>query len=295
MLKNRAPYDAEVDAEVAKEYQRIQDQKRRVRPDHGSEIEAIRTRVTDLEGTVTRVGENVAASHKRIEEMMLLILHIQGQKNPTSIGDTTEPSVSAKMAHNAALTATTEELTQLAPKQAPTPALSAKAGTDMRLPSVVHVPTDSVEDAECDANADVVGVQIIPETIIASIIDDILQPSKKPTEPPAIEEHVELTNEEMPVQAMVDVEEGHPEISGNADVPEEIQSLEQVTMSKTHEYHAHKKPFHCRKKELTFLFSVGMMVVVLVAVSTCAPGWTSSLTEWYHCIAQLMPFETMCY
>jgi hypothetical protein len=45
MLKNRAPYDAEVDAEVAKEYQRIQDEKRKVRPDHGAEIEAIRTRM----------------------------------------------------------------------------------------------------------------------------------------------------------------------------------------------------------------------------------------------------------
>ena len=165
----------------------------------------------------------------------------------------------------------------------------------MRLASVVHVLTDSVEDAACDANTDVVGVQIIPETIIATIIEDILQPSQKPTEPPAIEEHVELMNKEMPVQAMVDVEEGHPEISGNADVPEEIQSLEQVTMSKTHEYQAHKKPSHCRTKELTFLFSMGMMLVMSIAVSTCALRWTSGLTDWYHCSAQLMPFETMCY
>lgn len=43
MLKNRAPYDAEVDAEVAKEYQRIQEEKRRARPDHGSEMESMRT------------------------------------------------------------------------------------------------------------------------------------------------------------------------------------------------------------------------------------------------------------
>jgi hypothetical protein len=171
-----------------------------------------------------------------MEEMMRLILHNQGHKNPTSIGDMTEPSSSAKMLHNAALTATTEEPTQLAPKQAPTPALSAMGGTDMRLASVVHVPADSEEDVACDANTDVVGVLIIPETVIATIIEDILQPSKKPTEAPAIEEHVELRNKELPVQAMVDVEERHPEISGNADVLEEIQSLEQVTMSKTHEY-----------------------------------------------------------
>ena len=74
MLKNKAPYDAEVDAEVAKEYQRIQDEKRRVRPDPGIEIEAMRTRVTDLEGSVTSLRENVAASHKRMEDMMRLIL-----------------------------------------------------------------------------------------------------------------------------------------------------------------------------------------------------------------------------
>jgi len=74
MLKNRAPYDAEVDAEVAKEYQRIQEEKRRVRPDHGSEIEAMRTRLTDLEGSFKCLGENVAASHKRMEDMMRMIL-----------------------------------------------------------------------------------------------------------------------------------------------------------------------------------------------------------------------------
>lgn len=54
MMKNRPPYDAEVDAEVAKEYERLQEEKRRARPDHGREIEAVRTRVSDLEGTVTR-------------------------------------------------------------------------------------------------------------------------------------------------------------------------------------------------------------------------------------------------
>ena len=245
MLKNRAPYDAEVDAEVAKEYQRIQDEKRRVRPDHGSEIEAIRTRVTDLEGSVTRLGDNVAASHKRMEEMMRLILQNQGHKNPTSIGDTTEPSSSGKMLQNAALTAT--EVPQLAQKQAPTSVLSAMGGTDLHLASVVHVPTDVLEDVACDANTDVVGVQMTSETIIASIIEDVLEEGKKATEPPAIEELAEATNEEMPVQAMVDVDEGHPEISGNADVPEETQSLEQVTLSKTHVNRAHKKPSHWRK------------------------------------------------
>ena len=89
MLKNRAPYDVEVDAEVAKEYQWIQDEKRRARPYHGREIEAMRTRVTNLEGSATRLGENVAASHKRMEDMMRMILQNQGQKHPTAIDNIT--------------------------------------------------------------------------------------------------------------------------------------------------------------------------------------------------------------
>ena len=74
MLKGRAPYDAEVDTEVAKEYQRLQEEKHRVKPDHGREIDEVRTRVSELEGSITRLGENVTASHKRLEDMMQLIL-----------------------------------------------------------------------------------------------------------------------------------------------------------------------------------------------------------------------------
>jgi hypothetical protein len=129
-----------------------------VRPDHGSEIKAMRTRVTDLEGNVTRLGENVAASHKRMEDMMWMILQNQSHKNPTAIDDMTEPSSSAKMLDTSALTSTTEELTMLAPKQAPTPVLSAMGGANMRLASVVHVPSDVVEDVATDARTDVQGV-----------------------------------------------------------------------------------------------------------------------------------------
>jgi hypothetical protein len=236
MLKNKAPYDAEVDAEVAKEYQRIQDEKRRVRPNHGSEIEAMRTRVMELEGSVTRLGENVAASHKRTEDMMRMILQNQSQKHPTNIDSMTEPSSSTKMLDISTLTSTTEDLVMVAQKQSPTPVFSAMGGADMRLASAIHVPSDVAEDAAPNAVTDVEGVPPSSETIIASIIEDILEEGKKTTQTPAIDDPVEPTNEEVPVQAMEDVEEGHPEISGNADVPEEIASLEQVTSSKTHPY-----------------------------------------------------------
>jgi hypothetical protein len=236
MLKNRAPYDAEVDAEVAKEYQRIQEEKRRARPDHGSEMESMRTRVTDLEGSVTRLGENVAASNKRMEDMMRMILQNQSQKHPTNIDSMTEPSSSAKMLDISALTSTTEDLVMVAQKQAPTPVISAVGGADMRVASAIPVPSDVSEDAATDAVTDVEAVPPSSETIIASIIEDILEVPKKTTQTPVIDDPVEPTNEEVPVQAMEDVEEGHPEISGNADVPEEIASLDQVTSSNTHPY-----------------------------------------------------------
>lgn len=74
MLKNRPPYDIEVDAEVAKENQRLQEEKRKVCPDHGREIEVVCTQVLDLEGSVTRLRDNVVASHKCLEDMMQKIL-----------------------------------------------------------------------------------------------------------------------------------------------------------------------------------------------------------------------------
>jgi hypothetical protein len=236
MLKNRAPYDAEVDAEVAKEYKRIQESKRRVRPDHGSDIEAIRTRVTDLESSVTRIGENVAALHKRMEDMMRMILQNQSHKHPPIIDSMTEPTSSTKMPAFSVLTSTTEELMMVAQKQAVTEVLNAEGGADRRLASAIHVPCDVSEDAGTDAVTDVQAVPTTSEGIIASIIDDILAPGKKTTQTPAIDDPVEPTKDEVPVQAMEDVEEGHPEISGNADVPEEIASLEQVTSRKTHPY-----------------------------------------------------------
>jgi len=236
MLKNRAPYDAEVDAEVAKEYQRIQDEKRRVRPDHGSEIEGIRTRVTDLEGSVTRLGDNVAVLHKRIEDMMRMILQNQSQKHPTNIESMTEPSSSAKIPAFSVLTSTTEELMMVAQKQAAAEVLNAVSGADMRLASAIHVPSDVSEDVATDAVTNIQAVPPSSEGIIASIIENILEAGKSTTQTPAIFDAVEPTNEEVPVQAMEDVEEGHPEISGNADVPEDIASLEQVISSKTHPY-----------------------------------------------------------
>ena len=263
MLKNKAPYDAEVDAEVAKEYQRIQDEKRRSRPDPAIAMEAMRTRVTDLEGSVKSLGEDVAASHKRMEDMMRLILQNQSQKFPPAIDDTTEPSSSARMHDTSALTSTTVELTMLAQNQAPTTGLSALGGADVFVVPGVHVPSDVAEDAATFVVTDGEGVQPSSETVIASIIEDILEEGRKPKETPAGDEHLEPVNSEVAVVTTEDVEEGQLETSGNADVPEEIVSLEQVTMSKTHEYQTYRKPsHHC-------LFVLFLDVFALACCSSC--------------------------
>ena len=234
MLKGRPPYDAEVDAEVAKEYQRVQDEKRRAKPDHGREIDAVRTRVSELEGSVTRLGENMSASHKRLEEMMQLILQNQGKKHANAGEDITEPSSSTKMLDTSALTSTTAEPTVLAHHPVPIAIVTTLAAADTRLASVVHVPCDIAEDAATEAATNNQGMHKSTDTVIASIIDDILDDEgNKSTDPLAAEDTLEPESEDVPVHAVEEANEGHPEGEGIADVLEENANPEQVTPSET--------------------------------------------------------------
>ena len=96
MLKNRPSYDAEVDAEVAKEYQRLQDEKPKVRSDHERELEFVRTRVLDLECSLTRLEEDMTTSYKRMEKMMQCLLHKVGSKQSIAGDDIQAQASSAK-------------------------------------------------------------------------------------------------------------------------------------------------------------------------------------------------------
>lgn len=231
MLKNRPPYDAEVDAEVAKEYERLQEEKRKVRTDHGTEIEAVRTRVMDLEGTVTRLGEDMAASHKRMEEMMQKILLNQSHKEGHAGEETTEPSSSQQMLDTSALTSTTVEATTLVHQ--PAPPSTTMGVADAPLLSAVNVSIDVAEDAATDVTVKNQAVHISADTVIASIIEDILDDEgKKSIDPQATEETLEPESEDVPLNAAEELNEGHPEVEGIADVPEENANPEQVTSSK---------------------------------------------------------------
>ena len=112
------------------------------------------------------------------------------------------------------------------------------------------------------------------------MVEDIQKAGKKSADSLAIADHVEPEPDEVPVQAMEDVDEGHPEISGNADVPEEIVSLEQVTLSKNHEYISFMKPFSLCKKNFVFVLSSNMLFFVTCALSTCTFALTSALTDY---------------
>lgn len=229
MMKNRPPYDAEVDAEVAKEYERLQEEKRRARPDHGREIEAVRTRVSDLEGTVTRLGENVAASHKRMEDMMRKILQNQGQKQVHAGEDTMEPSSSAQMLDTSALTSTTVAATTLVHQPAPAPILTTMGVAEAPLPSEDPVTIDVAKDAATDVGMNNQEAQTTPNSVIAALVEEIIQgESNKSTDGNATVDPAEPEPEEEPVLPMEDLEEGVVVTEGVVDAPEQVGISEQV-------------------------------------------------------------------
>ena len=117
MLKNRPPYDAEVDVDVAEEYQCLQDEKRKVRPNHGRKIQSIGTRVLDLEGSVDQLEDNMATSYKRLEEMKSL-LHKIGSKESIAGDDMQAQASSAKLVDTSVLTSTAAEAKTVPPEHA---------------------------------------------------------------------------------------------------------------------------------------------------------------------------------
>lgn len=229
MLKNRAPYDVEVDAEVAREYQRLQEEKRRVRPDPIKEIEAVRTRVSDLEGSVQRLGENVAASHKRLEDMMRTIMQNQGQKTLNACEDTTGPSSSAKIVVTSALTSCTVEATPLVHEHIPATLTTGIGGADAQLPTEDHVCSDVVVDVASAANTNKEGGHNNPVTEVAALVKEVPQEEgKKSAETSAAADPVEPEQEGEHVEAMEDIDEAQPHKEGIVDAQESVATLEQV-------------------------------------------------------------------
>ena len=197
--------------------------------------------MSDLEGTVTHLGEDVAASHKRIEDMMQKILQNQGQKQGNTGEDTTEPLSSAQMLDTSSLTSTMVEATTLVHQPVPAPLLTTMSVADTPLPSVVHVPNDVAEDVVTNVTMNNQGVHTSPGTVIAAVVKDILREGNKSTDSHATGDPAEPEPEEDPMQAMEDIDEGHPETKGILDAPEQNTILEQVTSPETHECNSFMK------------------------------------------------------
>ena len=234
MLKNRPPYDAEVDAEVAKEYQRLQDEKRKVRPDHEREIESIRTRVSDLECSVNRLGDDMAASHKRMEEMMQSLLHKVGSKESNACDDMQAQASVAKLVDTPLLTSTTAEVKMVPPEPTLTSLLNAVNVVDVpSLPALV-VCSDVIKDVASDATMNNAADHASVTTDITTVVEEIVhKDGNKTLESDVVVDMAEDLVDEAVGQSGVENDYGHgadEEIGATADE----NMVEQVSHTTTH-------------------------------------------------------------
>jgi hypothetical protein len=191
----------------------------------------------------------------------------------------TEPSLSAKMLDTSALTSMTVELTTLDPQFVPTPALTAVGAAETRLPSVVHVPIDVAKDAATDATLNKQGIDTNHGTVTASVVEDKWEEDwNKSPDSQANGDAVEPEPKEGPLQPMEEIDEGHPEIEGNVDVPEENVIQEHITSSKTHECNPFMRFFSQRQTNFVFVMSLDMLFFVMCIVDMTFV-WTSALTK----------------
>lgn len=79
---SRKPFQTEITDEVAREYTRQQTEKRKAALQTGSDMDDMRARVVDMEGSVTRLEEKVGESHLRLEDMFKAIMTSQGCTPP---------------------------------------------------------------------------------------------------------------------------------------------------------------------------------------------------------------------
>jgi hypothetical protein len=148
--------------------------------------------------------------------------------------DTTKPSSSAKMMVTSALTSTTVEATTFVHEPVPAPLLTSMGVVDAQLPTEVHVCGDIVVDVATDANTNKQGGHSSPGTDIAAVVENILQEEgKKSTDSHAIGDPVEPELEEVPIEAMEDIDKGQPETKGIVDAHEPNVFLEHVGYMKT--------------------------------------------------------------
>lgn len=189
MVLNRSPTDEEVDAEVEKEQARVASEKRKGHVDFGREIEEIRSRVGDIESSLSSLQETVTASTKRVEDMLKQALQKFLPKEANTMHENMEPLSSTPVLapSGPSNSSSTPVLPPLGPTgNSSTPILPASGTTshsedvwqelerELLLPSAQAV--DPKSSAAGDINIDVVITSDVAkenEPVIVDVTDNV--------------------------------------------------------------------------------------------------------------------------
>ena len=136
--------------------------------------ESICTRVSHLECSVTRLGDDMAASHKWLEEMMQTLLH-KVDPEQGIIGDNMQAQASsAKFVDTSKLTSTTAEAKTVPPELALPPLLNVVSVVDVPCPSALLVCSNVIKNVAADASINKAADHGNITTDITAVVEEIV-------------------------------------------------------------------------------------------------------------------------
>lgn len=160
----RKPKDDELCDEVIREYRRLEEQKRVALVNRGQDVNDLGSRVTNMEGSMSRLQEKVGTSHDRLQGMLQQLLNNQ-------MGHANVDGANGKMG-----TVATKQPTE--PSLAVQTALGSACDEDVyALPSSNDDAVDAPVSMEVDVSVD--GAQDIdlplaePDDMLGDLMDDV--------------------------------------------------------------------------------------------------------------------------
>ena len=132
----------------------------------------MRTRVSDLECSVIRLGYDMAASHKRLEEMMKSLYHKVDPKQGIAGDDMQAQASSAKFVETLVLISTMAEAKMLPLEPLPPPLLNVVSV--MSSSSTLIVCSDVIKDITTDITINVVSDHDNVSKDIATLVKEIV-------------------------------------------------------------------------------------------------------------------------